>query len=327
MKEIGGYFELELPPKNEKAMHTNGVGVNSGRHALEYILRGLGDKVKRIYLPYYTCSVVLEPIKKLDIQYCFYHINENLEISDMPKLDKGDYLIVNNYFGIKDVYVKKVADIYGEKLIIDNAQAWYMPEIPGIKAIYSPRKFFGLPDGGIALTTDVFHDKLERDKSYDRCSHLLKRIDTDASYGYQDFHNNSTMLIGQPIKRMSALTKRILDSIDYERARTKRRSNFERLHKALDASNRIQIPDFDSFACPMVYPYLTNDCTLRQRLISNKIFVATYWPNVLEWCDASSLDHTLTTQIIPLPIDQRYEDEDMARILKVMELSMRHVST
>jgi len=318
MKEIGGYFELELPQRNEKTMHPNGVRANSGRHALEYILRGLGNRVKRLWLPYYTCSVVLEPVKKLDLKHRFYHINENLEISDLPNLDNGDYLIVNNYFGIKDEYVKRIAGIYGDRLIIDNAQAWYMPEIPGVNTVYSPRKFFGLPDGGVAVSTEFFNDKLERDESYERCSHLLKRIDQGASYGYQDFHKNSAQLIDQPIKRMSALTERILDSIDFDKVKAIRRNNFEILHKTLGASNRLLISNTDSFACPMTYPYFTDDCVLRNELISNKIFVATYWPNVLKWCQEDTSEYKLAKYLLPLPIDQRYGEEDMTTIIKTI---------
>ena len=80
MKAIGGYFELE-----DRGVgifpHSRGVLLNTGRNSLEYILRSISN-IKQIYLPYYTCEVVLEPIKKLSIPYCFYHINERLEIKE-----------------------------------------------------------------------------------------------------------------------------------------------------------------------------------------------------------------------------------------------------
>ena len=34
----------------------------------------------------------------------------------------------------------------------------------------------------------------------------------------------------------------------------------------------------------MIYPFYTDDIYLRARLIKQHIFVAQYWPNVLEWC-------------------------------------------
>ena len=102
MKPIGGYFELELPEGSRDFPHAYCPALNSGRHALEFILRQLGNTAKAVYLPYYTCDVVLEPLKRLNITTQFYHIDENLEIKDMPELPEGHYLIANNYFGIKD---------------------------------------------------------------------------------------------------------------------------------------------------------------------------------------------------------------------------------
>ena len=54
-KAIGGYFELELPLKEE--FHKDALRLNSGKNCLEYILRA--RQYKKVYIPYYTCDVVL----------------------------------------------------------------------------------------------------------------------------------------------------------------------------------------------------------------------------------------------------------------------------
>lgn len=318
MKSIGGYFEMELR-KCDLSKVPPGELVNSGRHALEYIIRALGNKVKQIWLPYYTCKVVLEQIRQCGIIPQFYHINESLEIADNIELGDNDYIIVNNYFGIKDKYIHKVASTYGNQLIVDNAQAFYCFPILGTNSIYSPRKFFGLPDGGIVSSTAKLDDELPAGNSFNRCSHLLKRIDLGAESGYNDFHSNSSKLNDEPLTNMSNLTKNLLGSIDFEWSKIKRRSNFETLHSALESSNKLSIPNLDSFACPMVYPYMTNDPNLRKRLISNKIYVAQYWPNVLNWCQEDLTEYKLAANIIPLPIDQRYDEEEMQTIISIID--------
>ena len=53
-------------------------------------------------------------------------------------------------------------------------------------------------------------------------------------------------------------------------------------------------------------------------LLQNKIFTACYWPNVLEECPADSLDYKLAKYILPLPVEQRYNSEDMERICNVL---------
>ena len=123
----------------------------------------------------------------------------------------------------------------------------------------------------------------------------------------------------EPMKKMSELTYRILGSIDFDEVMYRRRRNFEYLHQVLGPTNLLGIPDIRSFACPMVYPYCTHDSELRGDLISNNIFVATYWPNVFNWCKSESIESIFAREILPLPIDQRYRDEDMERIIEIIK--------
>lgn len=315
---IGGYFELELPERCSFP-HDDGMLLNSGMNALEYVLLALGN-ASHVWVPYYTCDVVLEPMQKLGVPYTFYPINRNLELDKMPSLQDGEYLIYTNYFGVKDEYVSKLAIFYGSHLIVDNAQAWFAKPIEGVHTIYSPRKYVGVPDGGVAYCVKhIDKNTLEQDVSYERCSHLLKRLDLDPSEGYADFRANSKQLVGQPIKRMSKLTQRMLCSIGFEEIKSKRRKNFGYLHEHLKETNLLDMPSMDSFVCPMVYPYLTNDASIKQRLIENKVFVPTYWPNVLEWCDSNDLEYSLAQNMVFLPIDQRYGSNEMQRIVNLIE--------
>ncbi len=317
MKEIGGYFELELSRINNFPQK-DGIMVNSGRNALEYVLRSIGY-IKKLYIPFYTCDVVLEPIKKLQIQYSYYHVNERLEIAENICLNDDEYLLYTNYFGIKDSYVKSIAHQFRDQLIVDNAQALYAEHLEDVKTIYSPRKFVGLPDGGVVFSDSKFDMSLSPiDISYDRCTHLFKRIDLGPSSAYWDFKDNSHKLVDEPIKRMSCLTSRLIDNVDFDKVRSIRRENFSILHKVLCKTNKLFIPSTDSFECPMVYPYWAEDDSLRAKLIDHKIFVATYWPNVLSWVDNVSLEYSLVKNIIPIPIDQRYGIEDMNRIINTI---------
>lgn len=316
MKDIGGYFSLELPSWCNFP-HKGGIYLNSGRHALEYIIKALPD-LRKLYIPYFTCDVVLQPLAKQDIPYEFYHINDELEMRDELELSEGEYLLATNYFGIKDDYIKGLAEKYRGSLIVDNAQAMYAKPIEGTPSFCSPRKYCGLPDGGVAFISEELSEELAADTSYDRCSHLLRRLDEGASAGYSDFKENSRKLAGLDIRTMSPLTRRMMDGIDFDSIRQARMENFEYLHKSLGESNLLRIPAPDKFECPLVYPYRTSDRSLRERLIKSRIFVPLYWPNVSQWCDETQLETIISHEIIPLPIDQRYDMEDMRRIIDVI---------
>lgn len=316
MKPIGGYFPLELANLGTFP-HADGILVNSGRNALEFILSS--QEVKNFYLPYYTCQVVMEPIEKLGIPYKRYHINEQLEISEEINLSTGEYLLYTNYFGIKDQYCKLLTEKYGKRLILDYAQAFFAEPTDCVGTVFSPRKFVGIPDGGIAYS-DRAIEVSEQDQSFDRCSHLLKRHDLGACGGYEDFHLNSVKLHNQPIKHMSELTRALLQSIDFEKAKTQRWQNFKQLHEALGNRNMLQIPDFSSFQCPMVYPYMTDNADLKKHLIANKVFVATYWPNVFHWCKPEDLEYQLAGRCLAIPIDHRYREEEMKFIINQIKI-------
>ena len=121
MKAIGGYFELELP-KGEH-YHKKAIRLNTARNCFEYVLRARG--YAKVYIPYYTCEVMLEPIIKLGLDYEFYHINDQLELQNLPKLSENEAILYTNYFGLKQNCVKRLAAEYGIQLIVDNAQAFY----------------------------------------------------------------------------------------------------------------------------------------------------------------------------------------------------------
>ena len=319
IKAIGGYFELADVDCENGRMPVEGIALNTCRNALEYIILQLTD-VKRVFIPYFTCEAVVEPLKRLPIEFVFYRINEQLEIYEELVLEEGDYIIANNYFGIKDKYIANLAEKYGERLIVDNAQALFSPMIPGIKAVYSTRKFVGVADGGFAFGVSAESAlKYETDNTLGRDSHLYIRKEKGAEAGFKDYQTNECKLNNQPIKRISPQTSSILLKIDYNLIVEKRRNNFQFISKALGSKNQFQLPSIDSFICPMVYPFMTNDESLRERLIKNKVFVARYWPNVLEWCKEEDFEYRLATQIIPLPIDQRYGKNDMERILEIIK--------
>ncbi len=313
MNAVGGYFELEL--RQGGHYHQEAVRLNTARNSFEYVLRA--RHYAKVYIPYYTCEVMLEPIHKLGVDHVFYSINEALEPVGLPELKEREAFLYTNYFGLKQQCVKRLAEVYGSRLIVDDAQAFYAEPIHGIDTFYSARKFFGVPDGAYLYTDKKLEQDLEQDVSFERMEHLLKRIDLGAEDGYQDFRRNDDSLCQQPIKRMSKLTETILGGIDYEMAKQKRRLNYAVLDEALKATNRIRL-ELEDEAAPMVYPYWTDDVSLKQRLIENKAFVATYWPNVKEWAKKGMLEHELSETLIPVPVDQRYGMKEMELIKDII---------
>lgn len=311
MKAIGGYFGLECgktPP-----YYPDGIYLNNCRNGIRYLIRALG--IRRIYIPYYTCNVVEDAISREKCEIRKYRLDRDLmPIDDIPK---DEFIVYNNYFGVSGENVRQLSVIY-PNLIADNAQAFYSR--PQCRAsVYSPRKFFGLPDGGILRGKDIPRLNIPAGHSSHVASHLLKRLDYGAEYGYPDFVRNDALLEDYQIEEMSSLTKALMGNIDYETVKQRRIRNFSLLSSELGNEFPINMSDDD---VPMIYPLLIKDGSdLRDRLIANKVFCARYWPNVLNDCDKDSLEFQMAKDLVALPVDQRYGEEEMKMIINIIKKS------
>lgn len=310
MKPIGGYFELEL--ERGEHYHKSALKLNTARNCFEYVLRA--KNYKKVYIPYYTCAVMLEPIERLNIEFEFYNIDEELNPLFSKSLQNQEALLYTNYFGLKQKTVEMLASKYKNNLIVDNVQAFFEKPLKGIDTFYSARKFLGVSDGAYLYTNSYLVEVFEEDKSYNRVSHLINRIECSAEEAYSEFVRNDNSLIGNPIRRMSKLTEAILKSINYQNIKLKRINNYDILEQHLKKLNLLKLNLLDQ-SVPMVYPFISSDKSLRKKLIANKIYVATYWKNVLNWTCHNQLEHNLVEQLIPLPIDQRYSRKDMLKIV------------
>ncbi|MDD2305483.1 MAG: hypothetical protein PHP53_12350 [Prolixibacteraceae bacterium] len=314
MNAIGGYFDFEL--SKGKEYHQNSIRLNTGRNTFEYILKV--KNYKKVYLPYFTCEVMLEPIIKLDIQFEFYHIDNSLfPIFIFSQVQEHEVFVYTNYFGICDKQVLEIS-LRCTNLIIDNSQSFFSKPLPKIDTFYSPRKFFGVSDGAYLYIDKYLEQDLELDVSYERMSHLLKRTDCSAEFGFDDFKRNDDVLRNNPIRKMSKLTNAILSSINYDIIKQQRIENFYELHSYLKNTNKLKIELIDD-QVPMVYPYYSDNQKLRGNLLKSNIYIATYWPNVMDWCSENELEYQFAKRILPLPVDQRYGIMDMKKIIQLIK--------
>lgn len=298
MKEIGGYFGLEI--NSGKEYYQDAIRLNTARACLRYILRLF--HIDKLWVPAYTCPVVWKALEAEECEYELYEINENM----MPdrKFCRNEYILYTDYFGICSSQVRSLSAIY-PNLIVDSSQSFY--SIKNGKASFnSARKFFGVSDGAYLYISDEHKAmELEQDISWDRMPYLLKRWDLGAREGYSDFQRNEEILDREGIKEMSSLTRSILSSIDYEQVKKSRIENYEFLHESLENFNELKLEREQQI--PMVYPFLCSREGLRERLISEGIFVATYWRGQKD----GGFGKVLENRLCPLPIDQRYTRAEM----------------
>lgn len=312
-KIIGGFFSLELPMRTE--YHSQALRLNSARYALEYVLRV--RHYKKIYLPAYICDSVLQPIKRLNIDYAFYSIDEHFApLFDRVPEDDACFLYIN-YFGINSNSVRNVCHNL-RHVIIDNTQAFFDQPKSGVDTLYSPRKFFGVPDGGYLYTDAEEQLELERDPSYYRCDALLKQIDLGSVSAEPLFEQNETYLDTCGMHAMARTTQRLLMSVDYEQVRAIRNENFRFLQQQIGTYNLLRA-DFNNVNGPMCYPFLIERGEeLKAQLLQHHIYANDYWQEVSSRVSTASFDYQLAKNLVALPIDQRYKEADMRFIVETV---------
>lgn len=303
-KEIGGYIELEH--NRMPMMHDKAIALNCGRSCLTYLIHA--KNIKRIALPYFLCDSVENICKREKIEISYYHINQQF-LPENIQLKKDEWLYLVNYYGqLSNEDIKQYARRY-MKIIVDHAQAYFQEPLRGVDTLYTCRKFFGVPDGGFLYTTAEWDCELSQDESFRRMNYLLGRYERTASEFYSEYSDNNHLFAKEPVKRMSKLTENLLHGIDYSYIKQRRTENFAYLSDVFGEINRLKIK---TVAGAYMYPlFIHNGEKLRRHLQAEKIYIPTLWPHVLNTCGEDSLEYQMAKDILPLPVDQRYDLEDM----------------
>jgi hypothetical protein len=311
MQAIGGYFGLEGIPTEH--YHKNALLFNTGRNAFLALLLQLN--IRKVYFPFYTCDVLFPALIENNIDIEFYKINEQLLPDKLPESGEYEVVVVNNYFGLLD----KTIQSYSGNIVVDAAQGFFSKPSDVVATFYSPRKFFGVSDGGILVTKVDFNSEFDEDLSYKRYQHLLKRIDLSAELGFIDFQKNEEDLGACSIKKMSKLTEYQLMCIDYSKVSRIRRENFKYLESHLSGPNQLNFI-LEEGSVPLGYPlFISNGNEIKKRLIEKKVYVPTLWPNVKSKVSPGSLESRLVDDLLLLPVDQRYCKMEMDRIIDIIE--------
>lgn len=298
MREIGGYIELDT--FTGPMLHGDGIKLNCGRNALAYLIEA--KRIDKLWMPKFMCDSCDKVLSDRGVVVEYYSIGLDFK----PIVPEWDgWLYVVNYYGqLSNEYLASL----GDRVIVDNAQAYFQDPVPGMDTLYTCRKFFGVADGAV-LYTDKTIEVEQQDESFRRMNFLLGRYERTASEFYPEYAANNDFFENEPIKRMSKLTENLLHGIDYERVRQRRTENFAFLHERLHGINRLNltIPE-GAFMYPL---YLENGAEIRKKLQAMKIYIPTLWPSVFALCGKMEPEYDMAKNILPLPVDQRYGKEEM----------------
>jgi len=315
---IGGYFSMEPAGGDGLQLLKSAVGYQSARSAMAAALTHA--KPETVWLPYFICGVVNDMLHCTGINVRHYCLTENFGVPSDLELGSLDLILCVDYFGICGSQVKEAIEKYGvQKIVVDASQSLYFQPCDDSTVVFSPRKFVGVPDGGLLISPHEIPLPLPADEtgSEFRSRHLRTRGAGQVQGGYLEYQEAEKSLIGCSPYAMSMMTRTLLDSIDFDVVARRRRANYDVLAAELSAKG-FQTLVLPPSAVPLCFPVLDLKADrLRPQLVSQRIFTPAYWP------DASTpasdrIGTLLRDRTLYLPCDQRYGALEMQKIIKAL---------
>ena len=303
MKEIGSEFwkiESEFLSKKGDLKFFEDLGIDvkylmSGRTAIDYVLNDIEDNIKLVYMPDYCCNSMVQPFVDNGYSVEYYKvdlINKKYYIDDQVNCS---IFFGMSYFGYEnsnmDNYIKKfkkrnivVLEDITHRLFCQNN---YCKESDYL--IASLRKWLPIYTGA--------------------------NINIDCKNVFLDLFNISNKLITDyKNRKMDEESLEILKNIDIDDITKKRICNTKIIQENfIDYNNIRLLYNYKDGDCPLFVPIISKSRdNIRKKLIKNNIYCPIHWPNF------NYSNNEIYTNELSLICDQRYNEEDMKKEIKII---------
>ncbi|WP_443748602.1 hypothetical protein [Asticcacaulis solisilvae] len=299
---------------SEMTAGRNWRGFRTARGALKALLRHRG--IKRLWLPAYVCTTLVEGAGDYEVRW--YATGDRLEISPeaLDGVAAGDAAVIIDYFGRSPSdAVRRLAHNTEVLWIEDRAQAMAPDAAPfGEVILHSPRKVWGVGDGGL-LVGDDLPDPAGAGNDNVFAPNDLRAADPDGldpAPWFSAFRAREAAFDPAPLA-ISARTLDTLKSVEPATEIAARKANWAVLAEALPdiALWPVTTPDFS----PMAFPVVVNDAAaLAAHMAASRIWCARHWAE-LPSPQGFAAEHALSGRCLSLPLDGRYDSDDMERIV------------
>lgn len=331
-QEIGSEFHRLIPDQGcGYPFKSHEKIVFSGRTAIETVLNNTPD-AKKAALPSYCCESMIIPFHKAGIEVDFYDVwyEDSLHTNiDIP-LDI-DILLWCNYFGFKtempDIsYFKERGGIVIEDITHSflseqqyHSQSDYL--------VASLRKWEPIYCGGYCAATKgelQYIPDTEPSDDFIRLKHQAMNLKSEYLADHDELKKPEFLrMFGESNKWLAenysglaidSWSREYLSTVDIPGQREIRRSNARVLYDGLKDKVQFMFSE-ESMDCTLFVPIILREGRdrIRRGLTENSIYCPIHWPKP-QYCESNLYDMELS-----LICDQRYNEEDMMRIVKVLK--------
>lgn len=323
------------------------VWMSTGRSATKLVLQTIEDRnpscKKVALLPSFTCHTVFEPFMDYGYQVHTMPLSAKLttnaeDILYYQEKYNASVVLVHRYYGFDTLPgINKVVEILQKKgvVIIEDCTQCLYSSFPISNADYvvaSIRKWCGVPDGGFVICKEGSFPR--KPICPDTKMVEAKRIASELKYQYlfegkgdkptfKAKYREAENLLDSQVNffTIDSLSATIQAELDVELLIKKRRENYEVLLEGLQNKEGIHIifntlPDD---VVPLYFPILIDNREAMQDLLAdNYIYAPVVWPKAENSPIIDEVAEKIYEKILCIPIDQRYDVDDMQRIVEVI---------
>lgn len=345
IKEIGSEFCGNHIIKGDNIFNAENGSIyffDSGRSAIRAIVKDIKAEMSnfKVYMPDYYCETMIKPFVEQGIKTEFYKVCFTTDGITFDYDFKNDCQVIFliNYFGFENCRLKDIISkekSRGKIIIYDATQSVFNP-FPEADYVFSSFRKWFFSFSAFLIKKGKFNIALPCEKNEKYISLKSQAALKKSAYlngkkaEKTDFLNLYTaseeVLDNQTREYLGDANE--LKKIDFEFIKNKRKKNSSFLIeeiKKLDLKEIVlpfdRIKDNDT---PLFVPILVdkNRDELRKSFIKNNIFLPIHWPMSAFHCN---IDNSVYKKELSLVCDQRYDFEDMKRILEVLNNSVKEV--
>jgi dTDP-4-amino-4,6-dideoxygalactose transaminase len=332
---IGGVFDLADPSRIDATapafITDNSLLLVNARSGIWLLTQLLSPG--QVWLPSYLCGAILEAFDQRTTCVRFYGIDDQLIIPSLDwvgDVERNDLVVLIDYFGFPcDSRCIAALRERGAWVLEDACQALLSSHDQQLAdfILFSPRKFLGIPDGGIlnirpgcqlppitltepptewwlkALSANLLRRTFDDGAAQRRWLELFQESETESPCGGYAMSQLSRMLLKH--------------SFDYEAMARQRIENYRWLAERLGGF--ALFPRLVSGVVPLGFPVrLKNRDSVRQTLFTHEIYPPIHW-RIEGWVDQGfAASHQLAAEIMTLPCDQRYGLDTMEQMASII---------
>jgi dTDP-4-amino-4,6-dideoxygalactose transaminase len=306
---------------------------------------------------------VLQPFREEGIILEFYRVLADLSIDldafvHLAETLRPSGLLFINYFGfpVDKASGKIIREIKQYCWVVEDCAQGSLIEQEepivgsiGSFVLTSFRKYLPVPDGGLFINrTEMTWPSLSPANNefvrYRLLGKLLRheflqsystnKVDLETAYLSLFAAAERQLDTSIPLQGISQTSQRLLGTIDLAEAMARRRRNYSFLLQAFLRDSRLRsigspvLADLPYGVSPLVFPIRTEGKrrnVLRQELMARRVFCPIHWDLPIEIQQDRFVEaNQLSCQILGLPIDQRYNHQDMEtlidRLIEVQEV-------